>query len=88
MTAYEEMTLRQGSQPRLRGVRVGIHRVGEPQGVATARLLLRLDEQRRKVDLTGENPVDLFGRGTLELVAVHRPAEGELSASVTVRISD
>lgn len=88
MTVHEDTTYRQGSQPQINGVRVGIHRVGEPGGVATARLLLRDGRQSLRVDLTHESPVDLLGRGTLELVAVHRPTDHEQSASVTLRLRD
>lgn len=88
MAEGDEMTILQGAQPRLRGVRVGVHRVGEPGGVATARLLLRDGDQRRKVDLTYGNPIDLLGRGTMELVAVHRPTAGRQSAAVTIRLCD
>lgn len=88
MSTQAEKTFAQGSQPHLNGVRVGIQRVGEPGGIASARLLLRDGEQRRRVDLTADHPVDLLGRGTLELVAVHRPAPGERTASVTLRIRD
>lgn len=88
MTVHPEMTFEQGSQPQLNGVRVGIHRVGEPDGVPTARLLLRDGEQRKRVDLTAEAPIDLLGRGTVELVAVHRPGPDEASAAVTLRLRD
>lgn len=88
MSVHPEMTFTQGSQPHLNGVRVGIHRVGEPGGKPTARLLLRDGVQRKRVDLTEDVPIDLLGRGTVELVAVHRPAPGEQSAAVTLRLRD
>jgi hypothetical protein len=73
-TAVTTVTARQGSQPHLGGVRVGIVDAATRDGVAKAKLLLRPASGGREVILTVGDTVDLGEAGRLTLVAV--AAEG------------
>jgi hypothetical protein len=64
------MTVTQASQPTYAGVRVGVVLAGLREGIPTARLDLRSEEEGRLVDLTEGESADLFGRGTVTLEKV------------------
>jgi len=70
------VTVRQGSQPRFNGVRVGIQRVGEHQGDRKARLLIRDAVSGKRVDVVEGGSEDLLGAGTLTLDQVHLSEAG------------
>ena len=63
--------VQQGSQPTLADVRVGVMIAGLRQGVPTARLLLRSDDESVRVDVVEGDSVDLLGRGRLTVERVH-----------------
>lgn len=73
----EEFWVPQGSQPRFLGVSVGVIRIGEPEGVASARVRISDGEHSVRTDVTAQDPADLLGRGTLHLLGVERPRAGE-----------
>jgi hypothetical protein len=66
----------QGSQPHFAGLRVGIMRVGEHQGLRKARLWINGSDTHLRVDLAEGASQHLAGHGTLTLDAVHLPAPG------------
>lgn len=81
-----EQTVRakQGSQPTLGGVRIGIVRAGLKEGVPTAQLLLRSDDATREVFVAEGGSVDLLGRGTLTVAGVHRAPTPQGRTEVTL----
>lgn len=69
----ETITAKQGAQPRIRGVRIGIMRLGRPEGIGVARLALRNSEESRIELLREGESVELFDQGTLTLRSVLLP---------------
>lgn len=76
--------VQQGSQPTFADVRVGVMIAGLRDGVPTARLLLRSEEDSVRVDLAQGGSVDLLGRGTLTVTEVHPRAVREQRDEVTL----
>jgi len=74
----------QGSQPAISGVRVGVMRVGRPEGVGVARLAIR-DDQESRIELLREGEsVALLDQGTLTLKMVHAPGSEFLNGAVVL----
>lgn len=71
----ETITAKQGAQPHIHGVRVGVMRLGRPDGVGVARLALRTEEESRIELMREGESVQLFGRGSLTLRTVLLPGE-------------
>lgn len=71
----ETITAKQGAQPHIHGVRVGVMRLGRPDGVGVARLALRTEEESRIELMREGETVQLFDRGTLTLRTVLLPGE-------------
>lgn len=79
---------RQGSQPSYAGVRVGVVVVGEHRGVPKARLLIRSDHDKKRVDLALGDTEDLFGLATLTLDDVRPEPDGRGVVTLTFRDLD
>ncbi|MEO7060310.1 MAG: hypothetical protein ABI083_11360 [Lapillicoccus sp.] len=82
--ATETVRAKQGSQPNFNDVRVGIIRAGLKDGVPTAQLLLRSQEETQEVFLVEGEAVDLLGHGRLTVTGVHRGATPQDRTEVTL----
>lgn len=80
-----EIRVDQASQPTFGGVLCGVMIAGLKDGVPTTRLLLRDETHREVVDLEEGDTYDLFGQGTLTVVAVHPRTEAKGRDAVTLR---
>ncbi|MBT2513486.1 hypothetical protein [Arthrobacter sp. ISL-30] len=79
----ETVTAKQGTQPHIHGVRIGVMRLGRPEGIGVARLALRSDDESRIELLREGESVELFGQGTLTLRTVLLPG-GEFQRGAVV----
>ena len=78
----------QGSQPHFGGLRVGIMRVGEHQGLRKARLWINGADTHLRVDLVEGGSQHLTGHGTLTLDAVHLPSPGRRGEVTLTFVAD
>lgn len=81
----ETVTAEQGTQPRFGDVRVGIMRVGEKEGVPTARLAVRTPDDTQIVDLGQGAPLSVAGHGTLSVIGAHPPTGPNRRARVDLQ---
>jgi len=83
----ETVTVTQGSQPTIAGLRIGIIDAATRDGVSKARLLLRPASGDRAVTATVGEPIELSDGVTVALDAVDPGAGSRGRPTVTITVS-